>query len=105
MPSHYVFRAVGLPMDATISDIDYLQRFLQDGEKLNLVDDGSAIVPSCTDDDSMTALFGIWLPLPKFLAKPTFTFSLRGKDIRIDHNFFGFTQLYPTEQDKPILAE
>jgi hypothetical protein len=105
MPSHYVFRAIGLPMDATVSDIEGLQRFLVDGEKLNLVDGSSSIVPSCYPDDSMSALFGVRLPLPKFLDRARFTFSLRGKDIRIDRDFFGFTQLYPTEQDKPILAE
>ena len=110
MPSHYVFRSVGLPVDATPSDFQELRRFLQDGEELNLIDE--AIVPSCPRDDTlMTGLFGVRLPLPSFLAKqtsgftPIFSFSLRGQDVEIDRNFLGFTQLYPTEPENPILAE
>ena len=109
MPSHYVFRAVGLPMDATPSDFQELRRFLKDGEELNLIDQD--IVPSCPRDDTLTGLFGVKPPLPSFLDKqmtgstPIFQFSLRGEDVSIDRNFFGLTQLYPTEPEKPIIAE
>lgn len=110
MPKLYIFRAVGLPLDATTSDFDELQSFLEDGEKLNLVPDACAIVPSCSiADDSKTGMFGVRLPLPSFLSKDTtgsvWEFSLRGHDIQIDRNFFGFTQLYATEPEKPIIAE
>ena len=110
MPSHFVFRALGLPMDATPSDFQELRRFLQDGEELNLIDE--AIVPSCPPGDTLTGLFGVQLPLPSFLDKQTsgstsaiFAFSLRGEDVEIDRNFLGLTQLYPTEPAKPIVAE
>ena len=110
MPSHYVFRAVGLPTDATPPDFQELRRFLQDGEELNLINE--VIVPSCPlEDDTVTGLFGVQPPLPKFLAKettgstPIFAFSLRGEDVEIDRSFFGLTQLYPTELNKPIVAE
>ena len=110
MLSHYVFRAVGLPTDATPPDFEELRRFLKDGEELNLVD--QAIVPSCVPDETlMTGLFGVRLPLPSFLDKqtsgstPIFSFSLRGEDVEIDRDFFGFTQLYPTEPERPIVAE
>jgi hypothetical protein len=109
MPSHYVFRAVGLPMDAVPSDFQKLRRFLKDGEELNLIEE--AIVPSCPPSDTLAGLFGVRPPLPSFLAKqtngstPVFAFSLRGEDVEIDRKFLGFTQLYPTESEKPILAE
>ncbi|KAI5778075.1 hypothetical protein EDC01DRAFT_675361 [Geopyxis carbonaria] len=109
MPSSYVFRAVGLPMDATISDLQELRRFLKDGEELNLIDE--TIVPSCSHDGTLTGLFGVQLPLPCFLAKktggsrPIIVFSLRGEDVQIDRNFFGFTQLYHTEKEQPIIAD
>ena len=111
MPSHYVFRAVGLPIDAAVSDFQELRRFLNDGEELNLI--GEDIVPSCLPDHdgTVTGLFGVEPPLPKFLAKettgstPIFAFSLRGEDVEIDRSFFGLTQLYPTEPNKPIVAE
>jgi hypothetical protein len=110
MPSHYVFRAVGLPKDATNSDFQELRRFLKDGEELTLI--GEDIVPSCPPDDTLTGLFGVKPPLPSFLDKQTsgststsFTFSLRGEDVEIDRNFFGLTQLYSTEPEKPIVAE
>ena len=111
MPSHYVFRAVGLPTDAAPSDFQELRRFLDDGEELNLINETMAIVPSCPADDTLTGLFGVRLPLPRFLAKqttgstPIFSFSLRGEDVEIDRNFLGLTQLYPTELEKPIVAE
>ena len=109
MPSHYVFRAVGLPVDATPSDFQDLRRFLKDGEELNLIDE--AIVPSCPLDDTLTGVFGVKHPLPSFLDKqtsgstPIFSFCLRGEDVEIDRNFFGFTQLYPTAPEKLIVAE
>ena len=109
MPSHYVFRAVGLPTDVTTSDFQELRRFLKDGEELDLIDE--AIVPSCPPDYTLTGLFGVKPPLPSFLDKktsgsaPIFSFSLRGEDVEIDRNFFGLTQLYPTEPGKPIVAE
>ena len=110
MPSHYVFRAVGLPENATPSDFQELRRFLKDGEELNLIDE--AIVPSCPADDTLTGLFGVKPPLPSFLDTQTsgttsasFTFSLRGEDVEIDRNFFGLTQLYPTKLETPIVAE
>jgi hypothetical protein len=109
MALHYVFRARGLPADATTSDFQELRKHLKDGEELNMIDE--AIVPSCPSDGSLAGLFGVRPPLPSFLSKqtngatPVFAFSLRGEDIEIDRNFFGFTQLYPTEPEKPIVAE
>ena len=109
MPSHYVFRAVGLPTDATPSDFHELRSFLNDGEELSLINE--AIVPSCPPSDTLTGLFGVEPPLPSFLDKqmsgsrPICAFSLRGQDVEINRNFLGLTQLYPTDPAKPIIAE
>ena len=97
-------------MDAALSDFQELRPFLNDGEELNLIDE--VILPSCPSDGTLTGLFGVKPPLPSFLDKQTsgstsasFAFSIRGEDVEIDRNFFGLTQLYPTEQEKPIVAE
>ena len=93
-------------MDAVPSDFQELRRFLEDGEELNLTDE--AIVPSCPPSDTLAGLFGVRPPLPSFLAKqtnPIFAFSLRDEDVEIDRKFLGFTQLYATEPEKPVLAE
>lgn len=109
MPSHYVFRAQGLPGDATTSDFRELRTHLKNEEELNLIDE--AIVPSCPHDETLSGLFGVRPPLPSFLAgsdngsTPVFAFNLRGEDVEIDRNFFGFTQLYSTDPEKPIVAE
>ncbi|KAF8246979.1 hypothetical protein K440DRAFT_661715 [Wilcoxina mikolae CBS 423.85] len=109
MPSTTVFRARGLPRDATTSDFLVLKQFLKPGEQLNLVDE--LIVPSCAPDNTKTGLFGLSAPLPGFLKRlrdspsETFDFEIRGNDVEVDLNFAGFTQLYPTPLGEHILAD
>jgi hypothetical protein len=111
MPSHYVFRLRGLPLNATPSDFDVLVQHLNLGEKLEFVDEIREIVPNCPHGDSLTGIIGVNKPLPEFLSQlvtgraTTVVFNLRGEDVSIDAHFDGFTQLYPTRPTKHIRAE
>jgi hypothetical protein len=110
MPAKFVFRAVGLPNDAQVSDIEELKRFCEADEKL--VTSSVSFVPSCPDDgETKTAIFAVQPPLPKFLenlrknSTQTFVFELRQQDVQLDMNFYGFTQMYTTNPQEPITAE
>jgi hypothetical protein len=110
MPSKFVFRAVGLPNDADVSDIEGLKQFCEADE--TLVPESVSFVPSCPDDgETKTAIFSVQPPLPKFLENlrknplQTFAFELREEDVQLDINFYGFTQMYTTKPGEPIIAE
>ncbi|KAF8247997.1 hypothetical protein K440DRAFT_583947, partial [Wilcoxina mikolae CBS 423.85] len=109
MPSKTVFRVMGLPEDATVPDFNELKQFLKKGEQLHLVDE--AIVPSCPVQSTLSGIFGVLHPLPEFLEElrngttAMVCFHLRGEDVAVDQNFYGFTQMYPTAPGTPIVAD
>jgi hypothetical protein len=109
MASKSVFRVIGLPEDATVADFKELEQFLKKGEQLHLVDE--AIVPSCPVHSTLSGIFGVLHPLPEFLERmrngttTVVCFHLRGEDVAVDQNFYGFTQMYPTTPGTPIVAE
>ncbi|KAA8904868.1 hypothetical protein FN846DRAFT_907600 [Sphaerosporella brunnea] len=107
MPSRFIFRAQGLPKNATVRDIEGLgTQFCKPGEKLALVADSVSFVPSCSGSRTQTALFSVQPPLPSFLkTEGSFAFQLRGHDVEVDMNFYGLTQMYPTPAGKPIIAD
>jgi hypothetical protein len=112
MPSTFVFRAVGLPRDAEVGDIEGLGQFCGVDETFSLVADSVRFVPSCPEDgETKTGLFSVQSPLPKFLERlrqnpaQTFAFELRDEDVQVDRNFYGFTQMYPTQPGEPITME
>jgi hypothetical protein len=107
-----IFRALGLPGDAQMRDIEGLEQFCEVEEKFSLVADSVHFVPSCPNDGkTKTALFSVQSPLPEFLEllrkDPTevFVLKLRGKYVQVDRNFYGFTQMYPTQPGEPIAME
>ncbi|KAF8540589.1 hypothetical protein BDD12DRAFT_832783 [Trichophaea hybrida] len=109
MASKSVFRVIGLPEDATVADFKELEQFLKKGEQLRLVDE--AIVPSCPVRSTLSGIFGVLHPLPEFLERmrngttTVVCFHLRGEDVAVDQNFYGFTQMYPTSPGTPIVAD
>lgn len=114
MPKIYVFRAIGLPAGTTLETLKgALAQYLQAGEKLDLVDWN--IVPSCPRrrDGSVTVIFGVSRcpEMPGFLEQllttpeDTFDFELEDNCVELDLHFLGFTQMYGTPEDEPIVAE
>jgi hypothetical protein len=116
MPSKFVFRARGFPKEAKIAHLTQaLKGRLSEDEKLCLIDRETAIVPSCSsrpeEASTQTVLFSLHPPVPAFLAKlakqpsKSVILEICDTDVTIDMQFLGFTQLYPIDQGKPIIAE
>src|SRR5690554_5362456 len=107
MPPYNVFRAVGLPANATIYSLEAtLKDNLDDGDQLQLISKTSTIVPCCasqSDAGSVTAIFevkprefsfpGLQTPSPP---EQCFRFSMESKGAALDQGFLGFTQMYRT---------
>ena len=75
-------------------------------EKENIKIRRLSLAPSCTDSgDTQTAIFAFDPTTPSFLNNIDggFNMVVDGKDVEIDHDFYGLTQLYPAEEN--ITAE
>ncbi|KAA8909385.1 hypothetical protein FN846DRAFT_918147 [Sphaerosporella brunnea] len=116
MPSKFVFRARGFPVEAEIHHLKRaLEGRLSENERLRLLDRETAIVPPCSsrpdEASTRTVLFTLEPPVPVFLAKlakqtaKTVILEICEKDVTIDMQFLGFTQLYAVDQGKPIVAD
>jgi hypothetical protein len=114
MPSKFVFRVRSFPAHANLDDLKKaLEKKLLSGEKLNLVPRDTAIVPSCPSqpNGARTILFSVQPPVPDFLERlvnqlsKTVILDIGDEDVPVDQHFYGFTQMYPTAEGQPIIAE
>ncbi|KAF1957426.1 hypothetical protein CC80DRAFT_592694 [Byssothecium circinans] len=109
-----VFRVTGLSTSDNLAEVEtrlrqvILEKFTED-EKQHLQIDVQC-VPAC-GDDGLSALAKFTGGTPAFLIKlesdplDDLQFEMDDDDITFDLNFFGFTQLYQTAQDKPITVD
>jgi hypothetical protein len=112
----HVFRVTGLSRELTDED---LATALQMAINNNLTDDERshvkadiAIVPSCYESDTQrVALVQFRDGVPEFLHKlrvdplENWQIEMGDDDINFDCHFFGFTQLYAPDDNKPVVAE
>jgi hypothetical protein len=102
------FRASNVSNDTTKErlEAELLNRFTEE-EKGTIKFDKLSLAPSCTDSgNTQTAIFKFCPTTPVFLndldTKP-FQMLVNGKDVEIDQDFFGLTQLYSTIDGKITL--
>ena len=109
MPRKLVFRAQAFPVDAQIEDLKSALGFgLNEDDRIQDI----LILPSCPpSSEKRTVLFSVLPPVLGPLGKlvspepeKCIIVNVRGKDVSLDTNFHGFTQMNQP-QGKPILAE
>jgi protein SERAC1 len=95
------FRASNISNNTTKEHLkaELINKFTEE-EKGIIKFDKLSLAPSCTNSgNTQTAIFKLRPTTPVFLsdldAKP-FQMLVNGKDVEIDQDFFGLTQLYPT---------
>ncbi|OQE11585.1 hypothetical protein PENVUL_c002G01829 [Penicillium vulpinum] len=113
-----IFRVTGLIRDPDQTD-EQLQAALEDTLVENLsIEERSCIqtkvdiVPSCYESDAeRVALVHFQPEVPQFLSElednpeQNWQIEMGEADINIDRNFFGFTQLYAPQEDKPVTGD
>ncbi|KAJ5366097.1 hypothetical protein N7541_000038 [Penicillium brevicompactum] len=112
----YVFRVTGLSRERPDGDLETtLQETIDD----NFADDETShikaeikIVPSCCESDTQrVALVRFRGGTPQFLAELRvnplggWQIEMGDDDINFDCHFFGFTQLYAPDENKPVIAD
>ena len=114
-PRPKIFRVTGLPATNDVAEVEsrlqqVIEENLNEDEKQRLKTEIQC-VPSC-DSDTFTALVKFKGGHPAFLSElesdPLSSWQVEigdDDDISFDLHFLGFTQLYPTADGKPILAE
>lgn len=112
----YVFRVTGLARERPDRD---LETSLQEALTDNFTDDERSqikteitIVPSCYEVDTQrVALVQFRGGMPEFLAElrvnplGDWQVEMGDDDINFDCHFFGFTQLYASGDNEPVVAE
>ncbi|KAF2999044.1 hypothetical protein E8E15_000155 [Penicillium rubens] len=112
----YVFRVTGLSRERPDGD---LETTLQEAIDDNFADDETShikpeikIVPSCYESDTeRAALVQFRGGVPQFLAElrvnplGDWQIEMGDDDISFDCHFFGFTQLYMPDGNKPVIAD
>ena len=112
----YVFRVTGLSRERPDGDLETtLQETIDD----NFADDETShikaeitIVPSCYESDTeRAALVQFRGGVPQFLRElrvnplGDWQIVMGDDDINFDCHFFGFTQLYASDKNEPVIAE
>ncbi|KAF3074352.1 hypothetical protein CFAM422_003689 [Trichoderma lentiforme] len=108
-----VFRVTGLPASQTNDAlVDFIRKNLLKGEEQSQSKVTVSIVPSCSNNKQETvALVEFGGRVPDFLsaldANPLedCQVEMGDVDINFDQHFFGFTQLYTPQADKPVTAD
>ncbi|KAJ6016490.1 hypothetical protein N7540_011081 [Penicillium herquei] len=112
----HVFRVTDLSRELTDGD---LTTTLQEAINENLTDDERSqikseitIVPSCYESDTQRVALaqfrgGVPLFLHELRVDPLgdWQIEMGDNDINFDRHFFGFTQLYAPEENKPVVAD
>ncbi|EAU30101.1 predicted protein [Aspergillus terreus NIH2624] len=112
----HIFRVTGLSREQPDDD---LQTALQETLHDNLTDDERpqiqaeiAVVPSCYESDTQrVALVQFRGGVPQFLHElkvdplEDWQVEMGDTDISFDRHFFGFTQLYAPDENKPVVAD
>ncbi|EAU30103.1 predicted protein [Aspergillus terreus NIH2624] len=112
----HVFRVTGLSREQPDDD---LQNALQETLHDNLTDDERSqiqaeitVVPSCYESDTQrVALVQFRGGVPQFLYKlkvdplEDWQVEMGDTDTSFDRHFFGFTQLYAPDENKPVVAD
>ncbi|KAJ5963042.1 hypothetical protein N7501_007983 [Penicillium viridicatum] len=112
----YVFRVTGLSRERPDRDLEIT---LQEAIDHNFADDETShikaeikIVPSCYESDTQrVALVRFRGRMPQFLAElrvnplGDWQIEMGDDDINFDCHFFGFTQLYAPDENKPVIAD
>ncbi|KAJ5565742.1 hypothetical protein N7535_007380 [Penicillium sp. DV-2018c] len=112
----HVFRVTGLSRELQDED---LQTALQEALRDNFTDNERShiqveitIVPSCYESDSQrVALDQFRGEVPQFLSElkvnpvGDWQVEMKDDDINFDCHFFGFTQLYATDDNEPVIAD
>nr|WNZ75487.1 hypothetical protein [Trichoderma harzianum] len=108
-----VFRVTGLPASQTNDAlVDFIRKNLLKGEEQSQSKVTASIVPSCSNNKQETvALVEFGGKVPDFLsaldANPLedWQVEMGDVDINFDQHFFGFTQLYTPQADRPVTAD
>ncbi|KAL7916973.1 P-loop containing nucleoside triphosphate hydrolase protein [Trichoderma austrokoningii] len=108
-----VFRVTGLPASQTNDAlVDFIRENLLEGEEQSQLKVTASIVPSCSNNGQETVAlveFCDRIPdsLSALVANPLgdWEVEMGDVDINFDQHFFGFTQLYTPEPDKPVAAD
>lgn len=106
-----VYRVRGLPPQCTPEQLGGILQSQLLEDEIPLFHPKISIIPSCySDDNSFTALLTVDTP-PRFLSElnedplTDWPIETEDGDISFDRHFHGFTQMYTTPKDKPIIAE
>lgn len=109
MPTRLVFRARAFPFDAQIADLKSALGFgLNEDDRIQ----DTLILPSCPPSSEKRTVFfsvlrPVFGPLGKLVSpepEKCIIVNVHGKDVSLDTNFHGFTQMNQP-QGKLILAE
>ncbi|KAL8917214.1 MAG: hypothetical protein Q9172_005944 [Xanthocarpia lactea] len=109
LPGAKVVRIQNVPVGTSIEDLKELLVQACDDDERKVIAIEVSLVPSCTArDGSQAALVKIHPALPKKfgdLNKTDYQIGISTAILNVDKNFYGLTQLYPTDDSRKISAE
>lgn len=100
-----VYRVTGVPHTATLDNLkDVLSKEFSSEESSITIK--ATLFPSCYGDRTQTGLIQFEPTLPAFLGGVSdYQLDMGESGLDIDQDFYGLTQLYPTEAGVKIPAE